>query len=181
MVRERKNLKAVAVKQTNFLEKLFRDAAEETPVETLLEPVPEDAFEILVFHLSAERYGIPIEHVKEIIRFSEPTGVPHTVNFLDGIISLRGEMIPLINGRKRLGHDPKEPDKRSRIIVLQEGPHHYGILVDAAAQVITLLQGNIEPPPAVLIGVDAEFIQGVCEYKGQLIILLNLRRFLEFV
>jgi purine-binding chemotaxis protein CheW len=181
MASAKKNSRAVAVKQTNFLEKLLLEATEETPLESLPEPVVEDGFEVLVFHLGQERYGIPIEQVKEIIRFSEPTEVPHTVSFLDGIISLRGEMIPLINGRKRLGHESKEPDKRSRIIILQDGPHRYGILVDAAAQVVTLVRSNIEPPPAVLAGIDAEFIQGVCEQKGHLIILLNLRRFLEFV
>ena len=181
MTNTNKNNHAVAVKQSNFLERLFIEATQETLPETLPEPVIEDGFQVLVFHLGQERYGIPIDQVKEIIRYSEPTGVPHTVSFLDGIISLRGEMIPLINGRKRLGHELKEPDKRSRIVILQDGPHRYGILVDAAAQVVTLSRGNIEPPPAVLGGIDAEFIQGVCEHKGCLIILLNLRRFLEFV
>jgi len=176
----RKNLKAVAIKQTNFLERLVADAQLEEPLETLPEPVPEDGFEVLVFHLSSERYGIPIGLIKEIIRYVEPTEVPHTVNFLDGIISLRGEMIPLINGRKRLGHELKTPDKRSRIIVLQDGPHRYGILVDAAVHVVTVLRNKIEPPPPVLGNVDATFIDGVAEHKGQLIILLNLRRFLEF-
>ena len=176
----RKTPKAVAVKRTNFLERLLADAQLDEQLDTLPEPVPEDAFEVLVFHLSSERYGIPIEQIKEIIRYAEPTGVPHTVNFLDGIISLRGEMIPLINGRKRLGHEPRDADKRSRIIVLQDGPHRYGILVDTASQVATVLRKSIEPPPPVLGGIDTAFIEGVVEHKGHLIILLNLRRFLEF-
>jgi len=180
MVNRRKNSTAIVVKQTNFLEKLLQEAAVEQPVDALPEPAREDAFEVLVFHLDSERYAIPIDWIREIIRYVEPTAVPHTVEFLDGIISLRGEMIPLINARKRLGREPKKPDRRSRIIILEDGPHHYGILVDAAAQVTTILRNKIEPPPAVVATSDAAFIEGIAQQKGQLLILLNLRRFLEF-
>jgi purine-binding chemotaxis protein CheW len=63
---------------------------------------------------------------------------------------------------------------------LQEGSNRYGIVVDAASQVVHLLKKNVEPTPPVVVGIDAEFIEGVCEHKGQLVILLNLQRFLEF-
>src|SRR5689334_6617820 len=110
--------KDIVVKQKNFLEKLLKDAALEEPPELSVEPVPEDAFQVLVFFIDTEKYAIPIDSIKEIIRYVEPTAVPHTVDFLDGIISLRGEMIPLINGRKRLQRGVKEPDRRTRIIIL---------------------------------------------------------------
>ena len=129
--------------------------------------------------MDQEKYGIPIDHVLEIIRFVEATEVPHTVSFLEGIISLRGEMIPVINGRKRLGHEPKIADKKTRIVVLQEEASRYGIVVDSTTQVVRLLKKKIEPTPSV-VGMDAAFIEGVCEHKGQLVILLNLKRFLEF-
>jgi purine-binding chemotaxis protein CheW len=165
----------------SILEKLLAgiDAQEEgmqipAPIE------PEDLLEVLVFELNHERYGIPIDPVVEIIRYVEATEVPHTVHFLEGIISLRGEMIPVLNGRKRLGHEAKTPDKKTRIIILQQEHGHYGITVDSTNQVIRLQKKNIEPAPLV-VGLDSAFIQGICEHRGQLVILLNLTRLLEFV
>jgi len=165
---------------TSIIQKLLPPVEWLEDADTQVEPEPEETLEVLVFQLGRENYGVPIEHVLEIIQFVEATQVPHTVGFLDGIISLRGEMIPVINGRKRLGHEPEVPDKRTRIIILQDRSNRYGIVVDATTQVVHLLKKNIEPTPPVVVGIDAEFIQGVCEHKGQLVILLNLQRFLEF-
>jgi purine-binding chemotaxis protein CheW len=167
--------------QVNFLQRLFEDTEEEE--ETQEEAAGSKAIEeleLLIFQLGKERYGIDIQQIAEIIRFVEPTQVPNTIGFLDGIISLRGKMIPVINGRRRLGHDPKAPDKKSRIVVLSDSSEIHGILVDSASQVVRLPKDDIEPTPSVVVGIDAEFIEGVCEHKGQLIILLNLNRFLQF-
>ena len=133
-----------------------------------------------MFQLGNENYAINIQQIAEIIRFLEPTEVPNTIGFLDGIISLRGKMVPVINGRRRLGHEPAPTSKKTRIIVLGENTDYVGILVDSASQVVRLPARGIEPTPSVVVGVDAEFIQGVCEYQNNLIILLNLDRFLLF-
>jgi len=168
-------------RSASILEKLLAGMkAQEEGVQTPAPIEPEDLLEVLVFELNHEKYGIPIDPVVEIIRYVEATEVPHTVNFLEGIISLRGQMIPVINGRKRLGHEEKKPDKKTRIIILQEKHGHYGITVDATNQVIRVLRKNIEPTPLV-VGMDSAFIEGVCEHAGQLVILLNLNRLLEFV
>jgi purine-binding chemotaxis protein CheW len=180
MVRERKNPAAIVVKQTNFLEKLLKEARAEDVPDALPQTAREDVLEVLVFEVETERCAIPIEWIKEIIRYVEPTSVPHTVDFLEGIISLRGEMIPLISGRKRLGRQPKVPDRKSRIIILEDGPHRYGILVDAVAHVTTISRNKIEPPPSVLGPGIAAFIDGIAEQNGQMLTLLNLRHFLEF-
>lgn len=164
--------------QVDFLQKLFEDTEEE--LEEATESAVVEELELLIFQLGTERYGIDIQQILEIIRFIEPTGIPNTISFLDGIISLRGKMIPVINGRKRLGHEPRLPDKKSRIVVLSDDLEMHGILVDSASQVVRLAKRDIEPTPSVVVGIDAEFINGVCEHKGQLIILLNLNRFLQF-
>jgi purine-binding chemotaxis protein CheW len=151
---------------------------EEAP--QLPQTTSEQLLELLIFRLGNETYGIDIQNVAEIIRFSEPACVPHTVNFLDGIISLRGRMIPVINARKRLGHEERKPDKKTRIIVLHEDSEYHGILVDSASQVLKVPKTSIEATPPVVVGIAAEFIEGVCHYKNQFIILLNLERFLHF-
>src|SRR5262249_11662048 len=143
------------------------------------QPLVEEKLEVLVFQLGGENYGLDILQIAEIIRFVEPTEIPNTAAYLDGIISLRGRMVPVINGRKRLGHELRMPDRKSRIIVLQDDSELQGILVDSASQVVKLPKASIEPTPPVVVGVDAEFIEGVCEYRNQLIILLRVENFLH--
>ncbi|HSP07229.1 MAG TPA: chemotaxis protein CheW [Acidobacteriota bacterium] len=181
LVQEPVPTESVPEDQVDFIHKLLLAETEEEEAERLAESAPEEAeLELLVFQLGSENYGISIHQIAEIIRFVEPTEVPNTVGFLDGIISLRGKMIPVINGRRRLGHDPAPTDKKTRIVVLSENMDYVGILVDSASQVVRLPVRAIEPTPSVVVGVDAEFIQGVCEYRNSLIILLKLERFLQF-
>ncbi len=165
--------------QVDFLQKLLMEHPDDEDSQTAAQTVPEEKLEVLVFQLGNEHYGLDIQQIAEIIRFVEPTEIPNTVAYLNGIISLRGRMIPVINGRKRLGHDLRMPDRKSRIIVLQEDSELQGILVDSASRVVKLPKGSIEPPPPVVVGVDAEFIEGVCEFRNQLIILLHLENFLQ--
>lgn len=164
--------------QVDYLQKLLMEHPDEED-EAAVQTVPEEKFEVLVFQLGNENYGLDILQIAEIIRFVEPTEIPNTAAYLDGIISLRGRIVPVINGRKRLGHELRIPDRKSRIIVLQDDTELQGILVDSTSQVVKLPKANIEPPPAVVVGIDAEFIEGVCEYRNQLIILLRLGNFLQ--
>ncbi|HEY7159721.1 MAG TPA: chemotaxis protein CheW [Acidobacteriota bacterium] len=165
--------------QVDYLQKLLMEHPDDEDSQTAALPVPEEKLEVLVFQVGDENYGLDILQIAEIIRFVEPTEIPNTAAYLDGIISLRGRMVPVINGRKRLGHELRMPDRKSRIIVLQDDLELQGILVDSASQVVKLPKANIEPPPAVVVGVDAEFIEGVCEYRNQLVILLRVENFLQ--
>jgi purine-binding chemotaxis protein CheW len=171
--------KDIVLKQKNFLEKLLKEAALPQAQEIPSGTADEDSFQVLVFYVENEKYAIPIDSIQEIIRYIEPTAVPHTVDFLDGIISLRGQMIPLVNGRKRMHRAPKAPDRKTRIIIVDHGTDHFAILVDAAVQVTTVDRKKIEPPPA-LRSRDSEFIDGIAMQNGNLLILLNLKKFLEF-
>jgi purine-binding chemotaxis protein CheW len=165
--------------QVDYLQKLLMEHPDDEDDQPAVAAVPEEKLEVLVFQLGNENYGLDIFQIAEIIRFVEPTEIPNTAAYLDGIISLRGRMVPVINGRKRLGHELRMPDRKSRIIVLQDDTGLQGILVDSASQVVRLPKANIEPPPAVVVAVDAEFIEGVCEFRSQLIILLRLENFLQ--
>src|SRR4029078_13081379 len=91
--------------QVDYLQKLLMEHPEEEDAEAAVQPVPEEKFEVLVFQLGNENYGLDILQIAEIIRFVEPTEIPNTAAYLDGIISLRGRIVPVINGRKRLGHE----------------------------------------------------------------------------
>lgn len=165
--------------QVDYLQKLLMEHPDDEDAEAAIQPVAEEKLEVLVFQLGDENYGLDILQIAEIIRFVEPTEIPNTAAYLDGIISLRGRIVPVINGRKRLGHELRMPDRKSRIIVLQDDMELQGILVDSASKVVKLPKANIEPTPPVVVGVDAEFIEGVCEHRNQLIILLRVQNFLQ--
>ena len=91
------------------------------------EKLEQETIEVLVFQLDNFKFSLEIDSVNEIIRFREPTHVPNTALFLEGIISFRGRMVPVINGRKRLGCPSAKPDIRTSIIVVQDGTELYGI------------------------------------------------------
>jgi purine-binding chemotaxis protein CheW len=146
-------------------------------VQPAAEKLEQESIEVLVFQLDQFKFSLEIDRVTEIIRFREPTHVPNTVLFLEGIISFRGKMVPVINGRKRLGCPSAKPDLRTSIIVVQDGTELYGILVDSALQVIALLKSEIIPASSQRF---QEFILGVFTHKNQNIYLLNLESFLQF-
>jgi purine-binding chemotaxis protein CheW len=138
----------------------------------------EDSMEMLVFQLGPRNFSIDIGDVAEIIRYKEPTQVPNTVFFLDGIISYRGKVIAVINGRKRFGYPPVAPDLRTSIIIVRDGSEIYGILVDFSSLVIEINPSDISP--ASLPEAEANMIRGMFTHKNQEIYLLNLPVFLQF-
>jgi len=95
------------------------------------------------------------------------------------VLSLRGIIIPVFNMRKRLGHGVEQESGRERIIVVNKGEEFCGILVDEVIQVARLEAAAIGSPPAVLEGIDRDFINGIGRYDGQMLILLNLRNILD--
>ncbi|UCF29842.1 MAG: chemotaxis protein CheW [bacterium] len=139
----------------------------------------EEHIQILTFMLAGEEYGLNIMEIKEIVRPKEPTEVPRTPDFVLGIISLRGMIIPIYDVRARLGLKGGEQDQRSRVIVVKHREHFYGLLVDSVVQVMDIPLGKIEPPPEIVSGVEGEFLRGIGKIDDRLIILLNLSRILS--
>jgi purine-binding chemotaxis protein CheW len=139
----------------------------------------EENIQVLTFMLAGEEYGLNIMEIKEIVRPKEPTEVPRTPDFVLGIISLRGMIIPIYDVSERLGLSGGERDQKSRVIVVKHREHFYGLLVDAVIQVIDIPLSRIEPPPEIVSGVEGEFLRGIGKIDDRLIILLNLTRILS--
>jgi len=133
----------------------------------------------LAFHLDREEYGLDIRAISEIIKVKEFTDVPRVPDFVLGIISLRGVIVPVYDlaMRLRLGQSTLTAD--SRIIVCQAEDLIVGLLVDDITQVATLSDQKIEPPPAVLTGLDRDCMTGVGRFQGRMIILLNVKNVLN--
>ena len=128
----------------------------------------------LAFNLADEEYALDIIRISEIIKVREFTDIPRAPEFVLGIISLRGVVVPVFDLRRRLDLGSSEMIATSRIIVCQLDEVTVGLLVDSINQVVNLGDDDVEPPPGVLAGLDREMVSGIGRYQGRMIILLNL-------
>ncbi len=145
-----------------------------SPVDEELVHVSGDMEEYLCFKVADEEYALNIMDIKEIIKPRDVTEVPRMPKFVPGVISLRGVIIPIIDIRLRLSLPVGEPTGRERILVLMTSVGYCGVLVDEVIQVVRLKQGDIEGPPAILDGIDREFVMGLGRFEQRMLILLNL-------
>jgi purine-binding chemotaxis protein CheW len=134
----------------------------------------DEYLEFLCFRVSDEIYGINIMDIKEIIKPREVTEVPRAPSFVSGIISLRGIIIPIIDMLDRLGLPREKVTGRERVIVVRHGESFSGLLVDEIIQVVHITKDCLEAAPAVLEGIDRDFVSGIGRADGRMIILLNL-------
>jgi len=138
-----------------------------------------DFQELLCFRVAEEKYGVNIMEIKEIIKPREVTQVPRVPPYVSGVLSLRGIIIPVFNMHKRLGHAVAQGSGKERIIVMKKGEEFCGVMVDEVIQVVRIASATIEPPPAVLDGIDRDFVGGIGRFEGQMLILLNLEKVLD--
>jgi purine-binding chemotaxis protein CheW len=134
---------------------------------------------VIIFQLKDEEYAVPVQEVKSIERMQHITRIPRTVPFVKGVINLRGVVTPIIDLRSRFDIEETGYTDSTRIIIVSVGTIEAGLIVDSANDVIDLEAESIEPPPEVVGGVDAEYIQGVAKIEKRLLILLNLTKVLN--
>ncbi|EKE04797.1 MAG: purine-binding chemotaxis protein CheW [uncultured bacterium] len=135
--------------------------------------------QMIVFKLGNEEYAVPITSVQEIIMPQTPTKIPKSPHFVEGVINLRGHIIPILDGRKKFHMEVKmENTNETRIMILDVNQEIIGLVVDAVSEVIHLQTDDIEPPP-VDIGEESDFLLGVGKFQNRLLILLNLKNFLD--
>lgn len=128
----------------------------------------------VLFRLRSEDYGLPIAAVQSIIRYEQPTPVPRAPEGVDGVINLRGQVIPVIDLGLRLLGEPISPTQTSRIVVAESGLGPVGLAVDAAYEVASVEVSEIrEAPKAALDAVTSEAFEGVVNRDERLVILLD--------
>lgn len=137
-----------------------------------------DNKEYVIFRLSDESYGVDIDHVENIEKHTSITRVPYTKGYISGIINLRGNIIPVIDVRKRLGIESKSEDKDSRIMIVNVDELKVGMLVDSSSEVLQLSKKQIEPAPKS-IGSEDGYISQVGKDNGRIIMLVDLKKLLE--
>ncbi len=137
-----------------------------------------DEQQLVVFQLGAELYGVEIARVHEIIRLQTVTRVPHAPAFVEGVINLRGKVIPVVDLRRRFGLPLADHTRASRIVVVEIGDQVVGIVVDGVSEVLRVNKGTIEPPSPVVAGIESDYLHGIAKLPERLVILLNLDRVL---
>jgi purine-binding chemotaxis protein CheW len=128
----------------------------------------------VLFRLCEEEYGLPIDAVQSIIRYEQPTPVPHAPEGVEGVFNLRGQVLPLVDLGRRLRGEAITPTAASRIVVTETGLGTVGLAVDLVHEVANLVLDDIQPAPQAALGGDmAEAFEGVATYSDRLVILLD--------
>lgn len=134
-----------------------------------------ELIQLVSFKLDNEEFGIEVLKVREIIRMITITHMPNTPFYMEGVINLRGKVIPIVSMRKKFNLMDSENSSQTRIIVMDIGGELMGFIVDAVSEVIRVSANEIQPPPNVVSGgIDQECITGVINQAERLLVLLNL-------
>lgn len=142
------------------------------------EKVSKELFQLVSFKVDSEEYGIEVLKVREIIRMIPITSVPNAPYHAEGIINLRGKVIPVISLRKLFGLQESESNNQTRIIVMDIGNKPIGFIVDAVSEVVRISGSEIQPAPNIVSGgVGQEYIIGVINQAEHLLVMLDLEKY----
>jgi purine-binding chemotaxis protein CheW len=139
----------------------------------------EKDLQVVGFRIGNETFGVRIASVREIVRVPEITSVPSAPDTVEGVINLRGKIIPVMDLRKRFGHVDMQPDKKNRILVVELQNKLIGLIVNAASEVLKIPPSEIEAPGSVFAEGESSYVTGVGKLKGRLIILLDVSKLLQ--
>ena len=159
---------------SNAIDLQDREAAHSLPGET-----DGSSRQIVGFRLDQEEYGIEITKIQEIILMGEITRVPQVPDYIEGLINLRGSVIPIIDLRKRFELPAKPYTDETRTIVVNIENKTIGVIVDAVTQVIRVANEHVEPAPPTVAAMGKEHIAGLAKLEDRLLILLKIDRLLD--
>ena len=139
----------------------------------------EDFLGLVSFNLGEEEFAVDILKVREINRKISITQVPNAPSFVEGVMNLRGKVIPVIDLRKRLGLAPKVHDNNTRVIVVELDGKIVGFVVDTVREVLRIPRSITEAPPSLIANIESDLIAAVGKLEHRLLILLNLEKLLS--
>ncbi|MGE3268425.1 MAG: chemotaxis protein CheW [Chloroflexota bacterium] len=137
------------------------------------------AEQIVGLELAGEMYGVNIGLVQEIIRMQAITSVPNCPAFVEGLTTLRGRVIPVMDLRKRFDLPAGDPTSRTRIVVAELAEHTVGLIVDGVSEVLWVKDDQVEPPSTLVTMAESDCLRGVAKLDERLILLLDLTRLLS--
>ena len=141
--------------------------------------VGDGVVQLAIFKVGNEKYGVYIQDVREVTRYYPITRVPKVPKFIEGVINLRGTIIPVVDMRKRFDLDGIVPTRKTRIIIISAEGKIVGLMVDEAREVTRIPKGEIMPPPKIIKGIESEYIQAVTKVGEDLVVILDFAKVLS--
>jgi purine-binding chemotaxis protein CheW len=135
--------------------------------------------QLVTFRVGGEEFGLDVFQVHEILRYTEPTPVPKAPAFVEGVLDVRGALIPVVDLRKRFEVPHVGYDDDTRIVLVDFQGERLGLVVDAVTEVLRAPETAVTPPPAYFKGLAAEFLRGIVRLEGRLVVLLDLEKILS--
>lgn len=135
--------------------------------------------QLVTFKVGGEEFGLDVFQVHEILRHQEPTAMPKAPAFVDGVLDVRGTLVPVVDLRKRFEVHDLRYDDETRIVLVDFGGERLGLVVDEVSEVMRVAETAVTPPPQYVKGLAAEFIRGIVRLDGRMVVLLDLDRILS--
>lgn len=135
--------------------------------------------QLVGLRVGRETFGLPIAMVREIVRVPEITAVPNAPDYIEGVINLRGRIIPVVDLRKRFGEPRPQANKKNRIVVVEMEDRLVGLIVNSASEVLKIPPSEIEAPKNLFQEGELDYVTGVGKLNGRLVILLDLSKVLR--
>lgn len=133
------------------------------------------------FYLGDDEYAIYISTVREIVQMTEIRKIPKSPQFVEGVINIRGKIIPILDLRKRFDLSPSETKQNAKILIVELERNQVGLIVDNVSEVMRFYADEIEKAPAMFASnIDSQYIQGVAKINDKLVIILDIERLLSF-
>tara|TARA_Y100001960_G_scaffold100317_1_gene107739 strand:- start:1781 stop:2290 length:510 start_codon:yes stop_codon:yes gene_type:complete len=133
--------------------------------------------QLVIFSLLGEEFGVSIHDVREIISNTQITPVPQAPSFVEGVINLRGQIIPVVDLRKRFNLEENTDKTEVKVVIIEVNDNVLGLVVDSVSEVLNIPSDSIKAPPALVAnGIGAEYIKGIGQYNEKMIILIDLQK-----
>ena len=135
--------------------------------------------QLVTFRVGGEEFGLDVFQVHEILRYTEPTAMPKAPAFVEGVLDVRGTLVPVVDLRKRFELPEVTYGDDTRIILVDFQSERLGLIVDEVSEVLRVPETSVAPPPQFVRGLAAEFIRGIVRLESRLVVLLDLERILS--
>ncbi len=135
--------------------------------------------QVVAFKVGKEEYGVEISVVQEIVRYQEITKIPDTPEFVEGIVNLRGIIIPIIDLKKRFKKEDAGESEQKVIIIVNLNDTLVGLTVDNVSEILRIQEKEIDPPPPIIAGISRKYIKGIAKMDKRLIIILDIEKILS--
>jgi len=138
-----------------------------------------DTGTFILFLLNDATYAIRSRDIQQLDMVRAITPMPNAPPFVEGVVSVRGEVIPVMNLRKRFGFADAPASARSRMLVVRQGRRIVGLLVDSAREFASIGDGDIQPPPETIAQVSGRYLEGIAQVGSRLVLVLNVTELLD--